>query len=236
MHNRILLAEDDPNIRMGLVDALESENYEVVQTEDGDKAIRVFNEEGPFDLILLDVMMPGQSGYDVCREIRRTNEQVPIIMVTAKAEEIDAVVGLKLGADDYVTKPFGVHELLARVQAALRRVQHRKEQADTMAPSEVFSFGAATVDPSRYTITRDEKNESLTPTEMKLLLCFHNHPDQVLTRDQLLNDVWGVNYYGTTRTLDQHVARLRKKVEPEQKTPSVLITVHGVGYRYIPAP
>jgi len=232
MHKRILLAEDDPNIRMGLTDALESEGYEVVQTEDGTKALAAFREAGPFSLALLDVMMPGESGYDVCREIRRTDEQIPIIMVTAKAEEVDAVVGLKLGADDYVTKPFGVNELLARIQALLRRCEHRGKGVETVASMESFRFGAAEVDPSRYSISRDGKEENLTPTEMKLLLFFQGNPDRVLTRDQILNAVWGVEYYGTTRTLDQHIARLRKRVVPSHKTPSVLLTVHGIGYRY----
>ncbi len=235
MSECILVAEDDLNIRTGIVDALESEGYEVVQAEDGNKALAAFREAGPFSLVMLDVMMPGLSGYDVCREIRRTDERVPVIMVTAKTEEIDAVVGLKLGADDYITKPFGVHELLARAQAALRRGRmHGTAPANIITVKENFTFGAAQVDPSRYMITREQTTEKLTPTELKLLECFREHPDQVLTRDQLLNSVWGVEYYGTTRTLDQHVARLRKKVEPHPHSPTVLITVHGVGYRYIP--
>lgn len=234
MTKRILVAEDDANIRMGIADTLESEGFDVFQAEDGQKALAAFRQAGPFCLVMLDVMMPGTNGYDVCREIRRDDEKIPIIIVTAKTEEIDTVVGLNLGADDYVTKPFGVHELLARVHAQLRRRRAHERHNPTPASKEPYAFGEAQVDPSRYLITREGKKERLTPTELKLLECFRERPDTVLTRDALLNAVWGVEYYGTSRTLDQHVARLRKKVEPRPADPTVIITVHGVGYRYIP--
>lgn len=229
----ILVAEDDTHIRTGLVDTLESEGYTVSAAADGAQALACFDAHRP-DLVLLDVMMPELSGYDVCRALRLRDAAVPVIMVTAKTEEIDVVVGLELGADDYVTKPFGIHELLARISAVLRRTGRGAAATADATPPPPFEFGAATVDPARYEIRHAEGTSHLTPTEMKLIECIHAHPDVVLTRDQLLNEVWGIDYYGTTRTLDQHVARLRKKIEPNPATPRYLITVHGVGYRYRP--
>ncbi|MBI5382682.1 MAG: response regulator transcription factor [Opitutae bacterium] len=236
MKARILLAEDDANIRHGLVATLESEGYAVTAASDGAQALRLFPQE-KFDLVLLDVMMPKRSGYDVCRELRQQAARVPILFLTAKGEEIDKVVGLKLGADDYVTKPFGVHELLARVEALLRRsrtAQLPEETASALPP--VFSFGAATIDRRQFTAQLPGgEAAALTAREMKLVEMLAAHPGETLTRDALLNGVWGVDYFGTTRTLDQHVAQLRKKVEPDPETPTAIITVHGVGYRYAPA-
>ena len=231
---RILVVEDDGHIRRGLVDALESEGYAACEAADGKAALVLAAQERP-DLILLDIMMPEKSGYDVCRELRKAGNDVPVIMLTAKGEEIDKVVGLQLGADDYVTKPFGVHELLARVDAVLRRCR------PTAAPSgargsapAAFRFGQAEVDRKKYTVRLGKQTHALTARELTLLDVFHAHPDEVLSRDDLLNAGWGVEYYGTTRTLDQHIAQLRKKIEPEPSAPRVILTVHGVGYRYIP--
>ncbi|MBI9092055.1 MAG: response regulator transcription factor [Desulfobacterium sp.] len=231
---RILVAEDDTNIRTGLVDTLESEGFQVVEACDGNEAVKAF-QNGGFDLLLLDIMMPEKSGYDVCREIRAIDKQVPIIMVTAKSEEIDTVVGLELGADDYVTKPFGVHELLARISAVLRRSRQcaGSEKPDRPETPERFCFGCCEVYPRRYTLVRDGKEIELSPKEMQLICCLRDHPGEVLGRDEILNRVWGVDYYGTTRTLDQHIAKLRKKVEVNPSHPSTIVTVHGVGYRYI---
>ncbi len=230
----ILVAEDDAHIREGLVAALESEGYATATAADGEAALRRWREGG-IGLLLLDVMMPGCSGYDVCREVRRTDARVPVIMVTAKGEEIDKVVGLELGADDYITKPFGVRELLARVAAVLRR-----SRAAPAAPSgedlpDRFRFGTVEVDRRRYTATRGRRTFELSARELKLIEVFARHPEEVLGRDRLLNEVWGVEYFGTTRTLDQHIAQLRKKIEPDRRAPSTLLTVHGVGYRYRPA-
>ncbi len=225
---RILVAEDDANIRAGLVDALESEGYEALTATDGEAAL-VLARQGGFDLILLDIMMPKLSGYDVCREIRRTDRRVPVIMLTAKGEEVDKVVGLELGADDYVTKPFGVRELLARVAAVLRRSAGVEE---SVVPVEPFDFGPARVDPKRLEAVVAGQAVALTPRELKLILFFHQHPGEALSRDALLNAAWGVDYLGTTRTLDQHVAQLRKKLEADPAHPRHLLTVHGHGYRY----
>lgn len=227
---RILIAEDDTNIRRGLVDTLESEGYEAVPAENGKEALRLF-AKGGIDLLLLDIMMPEQSGYDVCREVRRTDRTVPIVMLTAKGEEIDKVLGLELGADDYVCKPFGVRELLARIAAVLRRVRSASPAESLHAPA-VFHFGPCEVDRKTMQIRRDGKIVPLTPRELHLLETFYRHPGEALSRDRLLNEVWGIDYLGTTRTLDQHIAQLRKKVESEPASPSVITTVHGVGYRF----
>lgn len=223
----ILVAEDDPNIRMGLEDTLESENYEVVSASTGIQALERF-ENSPIDLVLLDIMMPGKSGYDVCREIRAKDPGTPIIMLTAKAEEIDKVVGLELGADDYITKPFGVHELLARISAVLRRC--RPKQKTKAKPP--FSFGCFQVNPQTYKLTGQGRDQDLSEREVRLLCYFHDHSGEVLSRDDILNAIWGIDYLGTTRTLDQHIAKLRKKIEENPAHPVTITTVHGVGYRY----
>lgn len=232
MKARILIAEDDANIRLGLAATLESDGYTVVAAGDGAQALKLFPQD-KFDLVILDVMMPRQSGYDVCRELRAKGSRVPILFLTAKGEEVDKVVGLKLGADDYVLKPFGVHELLARVEALLRRA--RSSAGSAAAGPElpvVFRLGEAEVDRRQFSVTVAGRTATLTARELKLAEVFALNPGTVLARDALLNAVWGVEYLGTTRTLDQHVAQLRKKVEPVPEEPRAILTVHGVGYRY----
>ena len=225
---KILVAEDDVNIRMGLVDTLESEEYRVIEAKDGKEAMLLFKNDS-FDLVLLDIMMPEKSGYDVCRDIRAINEDVPIIMLTAKGDEIDKVVGLKLGADDYITKPFGVHELLARIAAVLRR---SKRQIRQELIHDTFMFGEFEVNPKTYKLSKTGRNFDLSERELKLIRHFHDHAGEVLSRDNILNAIWGIDYLGTTRTLDQHIAQLRKKIEADPSNPSLLTTIHGVGYRY----
>ncbi len=227
---KVLVAEDDIHIRMGLVDTLESEGYGVSQAKDGKMAMQLFDKDC-FDLVLLDVMMPEKSGYDVCRDIRATNEDIPIIMLTAKGEEIDKVVGLKLGADDYITKPFGIHELLARISAVLRRSKRKKNKGKELY-DEPFMFGKFEVNPKTYKISKEETSIDLSERELKLICHFHVHPGEVLSRDNILNAIWGIDYLGTTRTLDQHIAQLRKKIEIDPSKPMLITTVHGVGYRY----
>ena len=226
--SRILVIEDDANIREGVAETLRSECHEVSVAADGVDGLAKYRSWRP-DLVLLDIMMPGKSGYDVCREIRATDAATPVIMLTAKGEEIDKVLGLGLGADDYVTKPFGIRELLARVAAALRRAQ-AVEANGGAAPAE-FAFGAVNVDARRYCVHGESGDVALSDKELKLLTFFHAHPEEVLSRDALLNAVWGVSYFGSTRTLDQHIAQLRKKLGE----PTPIETVHGVGYRYRPA-
>jgi DNA-binding response OmpR family regulator len=231
MKARILIAEDDSNIRLGLIATLESDGYDVTAASDGAQALQLFPQQ-KYDLVLLDVMMPKQSGYDVCRTLRSGGSQVPILFLTAKGEEIDKVVGLKLGADDYVLKPFGVHELLARVEALLRRARVASPALATPELPAEFKLGPAKIDRRKFTAEVAGRTSALTGRELKLAEVFAAHPGEVLTRDALLNAVWGVDYYGTTRTLDQHVAQLRKKVESVPDEPKTIATVHGVGYRY----
>ena len=228
----VLVAEDDAHIRNGLVDTLESEGYRVSTAEDGEQAMVLFKAH-PFDLLVLDIMMPGKSGYDVCREIREQNRRIPIIMLTAKGEEIDKVLGLQLGADDYVTKPFGVRELLARIAAVMRRSGLQASVPDNgPAVPEQFHIGRALIDTVNYKARIGDGEHEISSKELELLKYFYLHPDQVLSRDRLLNAVWGIDYYGTTRTLDQHIARIRKKIEKHPGRPDTITTVHGVGYRY----
>lgn len=230
----VLVAEDEAHIRDGLIDALEAEGYGAYGAEDGDSAISLFTQK-KVDLILLDIMMPGTNGYDVCKQIREKNAEVPIIMLTAKGEEADKVIGLKLGADDYVTKPFGIPELMARVSAALRR--SRMHLGSKSAKKEglpgKFKFGEAEIDTLQYQSRCGGTLFDLTPRELKLIEKFYRNPTRVLTREELLNDVWGIGYVGTTRTLDQHVAQLRKKIELEPGKPTTIVTVHGAGYKYL---
>jgi DNA-binding response OmpR family regulator len=229
MKAKILIAEDDANIRLGLVATLESEGYAVTAAGDGAQALKLFPQE-KFDLVVLDVMMPKASGYDVCRELRARGIRVPVLFLTAKGEEVDKVVGLKLGADDYVTKPFGVHELLARVEALVRRGRASATPATPNLPP-TFRLGAAEIDRQKFSAKVSGRVNALTARELRLAEMFAQHPGEVLTRDALLNAVWGVDYLGTTRTLDQHVAQLRKKVEATPDSPVTIVTVHGVGYR-----
>ena len=228
MKTKILIVEDDPHIALGLEEVLKSEAFEVAVCRRGDHAIEAFNQHHP-SLILLDVMLPGLSGYDVCKQLRSKKVGVPIIMLTAKGQEIDKVVGLDLGADDYVTKPFGVRELLARIQALLRRLPEPKSvETNGEAP---FQIGESAIDPKTFQLKRGKTSAELTAKELKLLQLFHAHPGEVLSRDRLLNEVWGYGYYGTTRTLDQVIVQLRKKLGDNGVEPKHLVTVHGVGYK-----
>jgi len=231
MKARLLIAEDDTNIRQGLLATLESDGYAVTAAGDGAAALRLFAQD-KFDLVILDVMMPRQSGYDVCRELRQRGSRVPILFLTAKGEEVDKVVGLKLGADDYVLKPFGVHELLARVEALLRRSRSGGAAAGEGELPAEFALGEARIDRRKFTATVAGRTAALTARELKLAEVFALNAGAVLSREALLNTVWGVEYLGTTRTLDQHVAQLRKKIEREPDAPTAIVTVHGVGYRH----
>lgn len=225
MKTKILIIEDDPHILLGLGEVLKSEGYEVAECIRGDAAVAAVTKHRPA-LIVLDVMLPGASGYDVCKQLRTQKINTPILMLTAKGQEIDKVIGLDLGADDYVTKPFGVRELLARIQALLRRTAPVGAVDD-----DVFQIGTASIDPRTFQLKRGKAVETLTGRELKLLQIFHAHAGEVLSRDRLLNEVWGCNYYGTTRTLDQVIVQLRKKLGDQE--PGLLQTVHGVGYRLV---
>jgi DNA-binding response OmpR family regulator len=216
-------------MRFGLREALSAEGFTVLEAADGPRGLELFRTEAP-NLVLLDIMLPKQSGYDVCREIRAKDARVPVIMLTAKQQEVDKVVGLELGADDYVTKPFGIRELVARIHAALRRAQSGAAKA-TELPKQM-RFGEVVVNAERYELLVGKRREELTATELKLLAHFFQNAGKVLDRNAILNAVWGVEYYGTTRTLDQYVAKLRAKIERDPANPRHLITAHGVGYRF----
>ncbi len=231
MKTKILIVEDDPHILLGLEEVLKSEGYETAAVNRGDEAVATVTKFQP-TLIVLDVMLPGASGYDICKTLRTKKISTPILMLTAKGQEIDKVVGLDLGADDYVTKPFGVRELLARIQALLRRsANNRTEDSTAESGDKPFKIGEATIDPKTFQLKRGKHTEELTAKELKLLQIFHAHIGEVLSRDKLLNDVWGINYYGTTRTLDQVIVQLRKKLGDNGGEPKHLLTIHGVGYK-----
>ncbi len=223
---RIFIVEDDPSIRYGLEEVFRADRFDVAGCGNGEEAIARIGEHLP-DVIILDVMLPGKDGYQICRELRANQCRIPILMLTAKGQELDKVVGLDCGADDYVTKPFGVQELRARVNALLRR---SGDWSNETGGGE-FRVGRALISESSYTANLDGASQRLTPKEMELLKFFHENRGRVLSRDDLLDAVWGVRYFGTTRTLDQCVAQLRKKIGDTGRRQEVLVTVHGVGYQ-----
>ena len=223
----ILVVDDEPSYRDALSVALQREGFVVETAADGTEAINLFDQARPA-LILLDVMLPQMSGVDVCRELR-TRSQVPIIMVTARNAEIDAVVGLEVGADDYVTKPFRLRELVARVRAALRRAP----SADGPAPAvEIIEVGDVKLDAARHEVFVHDSLVPLPLKEFELLELLLLNAGRVLTRDVLIDRIWGPNYYGDTKTLDVHIKRLRAKLEVDPANPKRIVTVRGVGYRY----
>jgi two-component system alkaline phosphatase synthesis response regulator PhoP len=222
---RILLVEDEPGLVLTLRDRLTKEGYAVETSTDGERGLERAEGEA-FDLVLLDVMLPRLNGVDVLRELRRRRVETPVIMLTAKGQVVDKVVGLKLGADDYVTKPFEMVELLARIEAALRRAPAAAH------PSEGYQFGEVRVDFRRAEVTKAGEPLDLSAREFQLLKYFIEHRGATLTRDELLNEVWGYNAMPSTRTVDVHVAWLRQKVEPNQRHPQYILTVHGMGYKF----
>jgi DNA-binding response OmpR family regulator len=225
---RVLIAEDDTAMRSGLTEILEGEGYDVVAAADGELALDRWTEDRA-DFVLLDIMMPRRSGYDVCREIRRSDRDVPIVFLSAKNEEIDKVLGLELGADDFVMKPFGMRELVARVRAISRRCYQRS----TPRPSAGFVIGGISVMPAELrAILQTGAVVELSLREVSLLSAFATNPGVVLDRDNLFRTCWGGGKYPNSRTLDQHIAKLRKKIEVDPKTPLIIRTVRGVGYRY----
>ena len=231
MNARILLVEDETSISEPLAFLLEREGYRVQVVADGAEAARVFPESNA-DLVLLDLMLPGLPGTEVCRSIR-AKSRVPIIMLTAKDSEIDIVVGLELGADDYITKPYSTRELLARVRAALRRTAAPAGGDDAAAPEEgVLEEHGVRLDAERHTVTVRGEEISMPLREFELLELLMRHSGRVLTRGQLIDRVWGSDYYGDTKTLDVHVKRVRSRIEEDPKNPQLVTTVRGVGYRF----
>jgi two-component system alkaline phosphatase synthesis response regulator PhoP len=222
--SRILIVEDEPAIAFTLENDLEAEGYEVAVVADGVEAVRRALSE-PFDLILLDVMLPSKDGFEVCRELRRGGLRTRIIMLTAKTQEAEKILGLDMGADDYVTKPFSPRELRARIRAMLRR-------SETDASGEVHRFGRFELDLARFELRRDGTQVEATHTELKLLTAFIRSRGRVLTREQLLESVWGSGVFVTDRVVDYHVVALRKKIEDDPTAPQHLLSIRGVGYRF----
>ena len=225
---KVLVAEDAETIREGLVDILLEEGYTVFSAANGAEALRLFTAERPH-FVCLDIMMPEKSGYDVCREIRQLDSEVPIIFISAKSEEIDKVLGLELGADDYILKPFGVKEVVARIRAITRRAYKVKKE---IVDEQRFFIADLSVDPTELRAYRDEECIELSLREVNILRLFSQQGGKVLSRDAILDACWGINYMPNSRTLDQTISNLRRKIELNPKEPKIIVTVHGAGYRY----
>lgn len=221
---RILIVEDDKDMLKGLKFNLEARGFAVISASNGEIGYRKGVEEKP-DLVLLDIMLPGRNGFEVCHDLKKAMPALPVIMLTARGQESDIVTGLDLGADDYVTKPFGVLELLARINAVLRR---------TGAASDgKYVLDGFEIDFSRYEIRRNGVSLTLSPLEFHILRCLVENRGQAVTRESLLNGAWGYDTFPTTRTVDVHIARLRQKIEEDPEDPRIIITIHGIGYKWV---
>ena len=224
---KVLIGEDDKLTRDGLAELLESEGYEVVLAENGETAVTQFDAQKP-DFVCLDVMMPKLSGYEVCRHIRQQDDQIPIIFISAKSEEIDKVVGLDMGADDFIVKPFGLREVTARIRAVTRRCLGR----DKSHRNANFQMGNLDVRPSELRALRDDDVIDLSLRDMQILQLLFQRQGQAVDRQTLFQKCWGLNHIQNSRTLDQHISQLRKRIEVDPKSPQIIKTVHGVGYRF----
>lgn len=226
---KILIAEDDTHIGEGLCRVVEAEGYTALLAADGELALKLFHEQRP-QVILLDIMMPKRDGYAVCREIRKIDDNVPIIFISAKSEEIDRVIGLELGADDYIMKPFGTREVIARIRAVTRRSLARRPTPDISV--EAIQMADLEVFPAQLRANRGAQQIDLSLRDVKILQHLFQQRGKVVDRDSLFNTCWGRDYFANSRTLDQHISKLRKLVEIDAKNPTIICTVHGVGYRY----
>jgi two-component system alkaline phosphatase synthesis response regulator PhoP len=225
---RILLVEDEPGLVLTLTDRLRSEGYDVGTAADGPAGLAMATRER-WDVILLDVMLPGASGFDVCRDLRQQGVATPVVMLTARGQVVDKVLGLKLGADDYLTKPFEMMELLARIEVQLRRADAAKRGASATR----HQFADVVVDVRKAEVTRGGKPVELSAREFLLLKYFIEHREATISREELLNEVWGYHSMPSTRTVDVHVAWLRQKIEPNPRQPQFILTVHGLGYKFV---
>ncbi|MEN6627146.1 MAG: response regulator transcription factor [Candidatus Sumerlaeia bacterium] len=225
---KVLIVEDDEHIRNGLDEILRGEGYETCLAADGRAGLELFRAETP-DFVCLDIMMPGVNGYDVCRELRRQSPKLPIVFISAKSEEIDKVVGFELGADDFITKPFGVREVVARIRAVTRRCLAAAPQSDETSS---FSMGDIEVFPAQLRARRGEQSIDLSLRDVRILRALCRNPGKVLDRRALFACGWGINHLPNSRTLDQHISQLRKRIEIDPQDPVIIRTVHGVGYRY----
>ena len=228
METKILIADDDPIVHESLKIYMQAEGFEVVDVYDGDAALAALDfRQEPAELVILDIMMPGKSGVEVCREIRKSS-QVPIVMLTAKGEEVDKIVGLELGADDYIVKPFSPREVIARIKAILRRTEKNEGEA---AEKNVIRHNGLVIDLNSYTVLLRNQPVVCTPKEIEILYLLASHPGQVFTRDTLLSQVWGYDFAGETRTVDTHIKRLRAKLDSTGLGWSIK-TIYGVGYKF----
>ena len=229
---KVLIAEDDEHIRNGLAEVLQGEGYQTVTACDGQEAFDLFEQVHP-DFVCLDIMMPGMDGYEVCRRIRRTDADVPVIFISAKSEEIDRVVGLELGADDFIMKPFGVREVIARIRAVTRRcmaAKTKEKKRETAWAS--FTLDDLEVLPAELRAHRGDIVIDLSLRDIKILELLYRHKGEVVDRNRFFDVCWGLDYMPNSRTLDQHIAQLRKRIECNPKEPTIIRTVHGVGYRW----
>jgi DNA-binding response OmpR family regulator len=224
---KLLIVEDDRELLDGLASTFRFHGFTVLTESQGPSGLVLALDEA-LDLLILDVMLPGIDGFDICKRIRARNHRLPIILLTAKAQEAEKLLGFELGADDYVTKPFSIKELVARVQAVLKRTRPAAE------PDKCRAVGAAKVDLNRYTIDKDGNTLTCTPREIMVLRLFLDNPGCVLSRERILDEVWGLATYVTTRTVDNFILRLRQKLEPDPQNPRHLLTIHGAGYKYEP--
>jgi DNA-binding response OmpR family regulator len=227
---KVLIAEDDRFTREGLVEVLQTEGFRVIAAVDGADAIRLFHSERP-DFVCLDIMMPGRSGYEACRAIRATSTDVPIIFISAKSEEFDRLVGFELGADDFIIKPFSVREVVARVRAVARRCCARQEN-----PPAEFQMEDLVIMPAELRARRGDQVLELSPRDVKILQLLFENAGKALDRNTIFRVAWGEDYFPNSRTLDQHISQLRKRVEKDPREPRLIKTVHGVGYRFDPVP
>lgn len=223
---RMLIVEDDAAMSVALRDGFEYEGYDVTVAKDGAAGLGLATDKN-LDIVILDVMLPKMSGLDVCKQLRNDGHDIPIILLTARGQEIDKVLGLKLGADDYVTKPFSFMELAARVEAVLRRATRRVEKV------EIYEIGDLTLDFKKCEATKGPVQLELSPREFKLMKYFIEHRGEVVTRDQLLDAVWGYDSFPLTRTVDTHIAKLRQKIEDDAGNPHYILTVHRAGYKFV---
>jgi two-component system, OmpR family, alkaline phosphatase synthesis response regulator PhoP len=229
---KVLIVEDDANIRRGLEKILLAEGYAVIGAADGTQGLALFRREAP-DFVCLDIMMPGVNGYDLCRTMRNENPNTPVIFISAKAEEVDKVLGLELGADDFIVKPFGVREVVARIRAVTRRCM----SARTPQPAETrFTMGDLEVLPAELRARREGRSIDLSLRDIKILRLLHDRRGQVVDRHTFFQTCWGIDHIPNSRTLDQHISQLRQRIEIDPKSPTIIRTVYGVGYRYEPGP
>lgn len=229
MKTKILIVEDDPAIRMGLEDSLAEENYEITSTADGNDGFnKAINEK--FDLLILDLMLPNKSGLDITRDLRKQNYTTPIIMLTSKKEEVDKVLGFETGADDYMTKPFSIAELKMRIKAVLRRSSGNHTDISKI---QSFEFGSIKVNVGEHLVTKEGKPVELSAKEMHILAYLFENAGKVISRDDMLDKIWGYDTFPTTRTVDNYILSLRKKIEDDPSNPNHILTIHSLGYKFL---